>query len=399
MKKLLLLGGSAQQIVAIKKAKELGYYTIVCDYLDDNPGQTIADKFYLESTTDKEAILKIAQKENIDGIVAYASDPAAPTAAYVAEKLGIPTNSYEAVATLSEKHKFRKYLSENYFNVPNYCNFIELKDEYIKKISKFKFPIMVKPVDSSGSKGIRKIYNIDELEDAVKYAKQFSRNNIIQVEEYIEKDHKYMVGGDIFVVNGEIKFWGLLNCHRDNSVNTLVPIGKSFPLNLSIERQTLIKTELNKLIKSLNIKFGAFNVELMITKDDKLYFIELGPRNGGNMIPDLLSMISGIDLVTATIKFAVGEQNCSVNFEGNNKFLATHNLHSNRNGIYKNIIFDPKLENYIIRKNIYKKQGDPVEFFDGANKALGIIFMEFDTENEMKAILSNINDYINIILE
>ncbi|MBN1066202.1 ATP-grasp domain-containing protein [Clostridium botulinum] len=399
MKKLLLLGGSAQQIVAIEKAKKLGYYTILCDYLDDNPGQTISDKFYLESTTDKEAILKIAQKENIDGIVAYASDPAAPTAAYVAEKLSLPTNSYEVVTVLSEKHKFRKYLLENHFNVPNSCNFIELTDKNIKKVSEFKFPIMVKPVDSSGSKGIRKIYNINDLEEAVKYSKQFSRNNIIQVEEYIEKDHKYMVGGDIFVVNGEIKFWGLLNCHRDNLVNPLVPVGKSFPLHLSHERQILIKTELNKLIKSLNIKFGAFNVELMITKNNKVYFIEVGPRNGGNMIPDLLSMISGIDLITATIKFAAGDQNFIVNFNGNNKFFATHNLHSNRDGIYKDIIFSPKLEAYIIRKNIYKEQGDYVKFFDGANKALGIIFMEFNTENEMNTILLNINDYINIILE
>ena len=92
MKKLLLLGGSAQQVIAIENAKKLGYYTILCDYLTDNPGQYVADKFYLDSTTDKEKILQIAENEKIDGIVAYASDPAAPTAAFVAEKLGLPTN-------------------------------------------------------------------------------------------------------------------------------------------------------------------------------------------------------------------------------------------------------------------------------------------------------------------
>ena len=84
-KKLLLLGGSEQQVIAIKKAKELGFYTVLCDYLGDNPGQNVADKFYQESTTDKEAILRVAMDEEIDGIIAYASDPAAPTAAYVAE--------------------------------------------------------------------------------------------------------------------------------------------------------------------------------------------------------------------------------------------------------------------------------------------------------------------------
>ena len=114
-KKILLLGGSAQQIVAIEKAKELGYYTVLCDFLPDNPGQHHADKFYLASTTDKEAVLGIARKEDIDGIVAYASDPAAPTAAYVAEALGLPGSPYKSVEILCNKDQFRRFLAENGF--------------------------------------------------------------------------------------------------------------------------------------------------------------------------------------------------------------------------------------------------------------------------------------------
>ena len=93
-KKLMLLGGSAQQIIAIETARRLGYATVLCDFLPDNPGQHHADTFYLVSTTDKEAILEVARKEQIDGILAYASDPAAPTAAYVAQKLGLPGSPY-----------------------------------------------------------------------------------------------------------------------------------------------------------------------------------------------------------------------------------------------------------------------------------------------------------------
>ena len=118
MKKILLLGGSAQQVIAIETAKKLGYYTILCDYLTDNPGQNVADKFFLESTTDKEKILQIAESEKIDGIVAYASDPAAPTAAFVAEKLGLPTNPYSSVNILCNKDKFREFLKNNGFNTP-----------------------------------------------------------------------------------------------------------------------------------------------------------------------------------------------------------------------------------------------------------------------------------------
>ena len=85
MKKILLLGGSAQQVIAIKTAKRLGYYTVLCDYLPDNPGQYVADKYYNVSTTDVEAVYKVAMDEKVDGILAYASDPAALPAAIVAE--------------------------------------------------------------------------------------------------------------------------------------------------------------------------------------------------------------------------------------------------------------------------------------------------------------------------
>ena len=115
MRKILLLGGSAQQIVAIKTAQKHGFYTVLCDFLPDNPGQYEADKFYLVSTTDKEAVLKVATAEAVDGVLAYASDPAAPTAAYVAEKMGLPTNPYQAVETLCNKDRFREFNTRQWY--------------------------------------------------------------------------------------------------------------------------------------------------------------------------------------------------------------------------------------------------------------------------------------------
>ena len=165
MKKLLLLGGSAQQVVAIKTARRLGYFTVLCDFLPDNPGQYEADKFYLVSTTDKEAVLKVAKDEKVDGVLAYASDPAAPIAAYVAEKLGLPGSPYESVEILCNKDKFRSFLSENGFCTPKakgYTNIAEALDDI--RSGFFKTPVIVKPVDSSGSKGVGKINSYDEAE-------------------------------------------------------------------------------------------------------------------------------------------------------------------------------------------------------------------------------------------
>ena len=141
MKKLLLLGGSAQQVVAIDRAKTMGYYTVLCDYLPDNPGQHHAHKFYQVSTTDKEAVLKIAAEEKIDGIIAYASDPAAPTAAYVAEKLHLPTNPYESVEILCNKDKFRRFLRENGFNAPTARGY-ESPESALADLESFRLPAM-----------------------------------------------------------------------------------------------------------------------------------------------------------------------------------------------------------------------------------------------------------------
>ena len=195
MKKILLLGGSAQQIVAIKTAQKLGYYTVLCDYLPDNPGQYEADKFYLVSTTDKEAVLKVALDECVDGVLAYASDPAAPTAAYVAEKMKLLTNPYESVMTLCNKDCFRSFLKNNGFNTPvarGYSN-----NEVDTTL--FSLPVIIKPVDSSGSKGATVLHSWDGLNEALEFAFSFSRSHRIIVEEFIEKKHPYLIGGDIFV--------------------------------------------------------------------------------------------------------------------------------------------------------------------------------------------------------
>lgn len=397
MKKILLLGGSAQQVIAIETAKQLGYYTVLCDFLPDNPGQYAADKFYLESTTDKETILEIAKKENIDGILAYASDPAAPTAAYVAEKLGLPTNPFVSVDTLCNKDKFRAFLKDNDFNTPVAIGYID-KETAFKDTDKFNLPVIIKPVDSSGSKGATVLHSWDKLDEALDFAFSFSRGHRIIVEEFIEKNHEYLIGGDIFVVDGKVTVWGLLNCHRDSNVNPLVPVGKSYPLLLDAEDEQAVHETLQAMVDKLGIKFGSVNVELVVDKNNKVWPIDVGPRAGGNMIPDLLGMIFNIDLVKMAVLTAMGEPVDNNEVEGKGLF-ATHNLHSAENGNYKMIEFSDEIEKYIIRKNLYKTDGDEVEYFDNAAKALGIIFMKFNSQTEMENLLANVNNEYKVILE
>ncbi len=394
MKKILLLGGSAQQIVAIKAAKEMGYYTVLCDYLTDNPGQKYADKFYLVSTIDKEAVLEVAKQEQVDGVLAYASDPAAPTAAYVAEKMGLPGNPYDSVEILCNKDLFRKFLKENGFCTPEAKGYSNVEEAYEDlKAGKFEFSVIVKPVDSSGSKGVKVLKKEDDYIQVLEKAFSFSRCKRILIEEYIEKRHPYIIGGDIFVLDGKVILWGLLNCHRDNTVNPLVPVGKSYPLVLEDNDLINVKDVLEKLVDKLEIKNGAMNVELIVDKKEKVFLIDVGPRSGGNMIPDLLSDIFGISIPEISVKVAMGEKVDCV-LKQSKQYYATHNLHSNQNGVYQNIDFDEELERYIYRKSLYKKSGDVVEYFDNAAKCLGILFMKFDDREKMDSILNNINEHI-----
>ena len=186
MKKLLLLGGSRYLLPAIKAAHDLGVYVITADYLPDNYAHQFSDEYHNVSIIDRDAVLKLAEDLNIDGIMSYATDPGVVVAAYVADKLGLPTSPVKSVAILQNKGKFRKFLAENGFNVP-FARSYKYPEDALKDASLFRWPVIIKPTDSAGSKGVTKV---DNKKDIVKYANhalEFSLTNEFIMEEFIEK--------------------------------------------------------------------------------------------------------------------------------------------------------------------------------------------------------------------
>lgn len=402
MKKILLLGGSAQQLVAIQAAKDLDYYTIVCDYLPDNPGQYIADKYYGASTTDVEAIYEIARDEKVNGILAYASDPAALPAAIVAERLGLPTNPAKSVEILGLKYPWRQFLRDNNFACPKVYSFHpeESIDGIISNAKHFTFPIVVKPTDSSGSKGVTVLNDWNGLKDAIAWADSYSRNKVLLIEEYIQRGFPSVIGGDIFIWDGKIVLYGEMECLRDNERSPLIPIGKKKPLRINDLQRERIHNELQRIVTALDIRFGEMNIEILLDKEDKVHFLELGPRAGGNMIPIQLSDAFGIDLVKANVQAAMGEVPDFIEKSVHTQpgCYMHYVLHSYEDGIFDGIEIDDSISNFIYRKVIYKNPGDMVERFDGAGKALGIIFLHFGTIDEMDYFCDNHNSLIKIIL-
>lgn len=401
MKKILLLGGSAQQVVAIKTAKRLGYYTVLCDYLPDNPGQHEADKFYLASTTNKTAILKIAEDEKIDGILAYASDPAAPTAAYVAERLGLPGCPYESVEILCNKDKFRAFLAENGFCTPKAKGYSSI-DEALCDVEngEYKLPIIVKPVDSSGSKGVSLIDSPCRAAENIEYAMSFSRQGRIIVEEYVEK-LGYQIAGDGLSIDGQLVFRYFANDHFNSKcVNPFVPISASFPYNMPNEVQVKVHNEIQRLITLLGMTTTTYNFDMRIDKDYNVYLMEIAPRDGGNYIPQIIKYATGVDLVECSIKCAMGEGIDISGIEEGNGFYAYYAVHSLKDGILERIDIDKTvLEKNILENHILVKKGDKIRAFTGANTTLGILLMRFESMEEMLHMMDNSEEWIKIILE
>ena len=162
MKKLMLLGGLRYLIPVIKAAHKLGCHVITVDYLPDNPAHRYSDEYYNVSIVNEEEITNLAKKLKIDGIMSFACDPGVTTAAYVANSMGLPGSPYESVCILQNKDKFRAFLQENGFSVPKARSYNELQAIY-EDISSFKMPVIMKPTDSAGSKGVTRIDNINKF--------------------------------------------------------------------------------------------------------------------------------------------------------------------------------------------------------------------------------------------
>ena len=300
----MILGGGANQIPLIEAAKKNGFTVIVCDYSDKAPGLALADAFCCVSIMDKDGVLKAAKEKNIDGIISN-SEPAMPIVAYVGNKMGLPSNKYETVSAMTNKYAFRSLLKEKGFAVPEFgiASTLQEAEELFKRLKK---PLMLKPAESSGSRGVEKISSFSDLENAYTIAKNYSRNDKVILEEYIDNACGYLVAGDIFIYQEQVVFYGMMNSLRGKEY-PMNPLGELYPASLSSEQEKRIKTELNRAAKQLEIEFSAINIEIVVGSDGKVYFIELNPRNGGNRIPEALYYATGFDIFDATVRAAVGD--------------------------------------------------------------------------------------------
>lgn len=395
MKKLLLLGGSSYLIPAIKSAQDLGVYVITCDYLPDNIAHKYSDEYHNVSIVDKEAVLKLAKELKVDGVMSFATDPGVVVASYVATELGLPTSPYKSIEILQNKGKFRKFLEENNFNVPKSETY-KIYDEAVKNIEKFELPIIVKPVDSAGSKGVTRVDDLKTFKSAFEYALKYSVSGEVIVEEFIEKSG-FSTDTDSFSVDGELVFCSFNNQWFDEKAdNPYTPSAYTWPSTMDIKMQNELESELQRLIKLLNMKSSIYNIETRIGRNGKPYIMECTPRAGGNRLAEILKLATGQDIITASVKASLGMEIDRLTKPQYNGFWGELILHSNKSGVFQELIINENVKDSIVEVDLWISKGDFVKSFTGANETVGTVIINCKTKEELERIIKNSQELIKI---
>ncbi len=399
-KRLMLLGGIRYLLPVIDAAHKQGYYVITADYLPDNIAHKYSDEYVNVSIIDKEAVLKVAQEKQIDGIMSFGVDPGVISASYVQNKMGLPSfGPFESVEILQNKDKFRAFLTRHGFNVPWAKGFSSIEEAMTESFV-FPWPVIVKPTDSAGSKGVSRVDRKENLRSALDYAMDHSLSGRIIVEEFIEK-----VGcssdTDSFSINGKLAFVSF-NAQRfdANASNPYTPATYSWPSTFTKDQEDYLTLEIQRLITLLGMKTVVYNIETRIGTNGRPYIMELTPRGGGNRLCEMLRYATGVDLITAITRAMVGDPIDDIIQKPYNGHWAEIILHGDKAGrFYGLAIANEEYKNYVVETDLWVRRGDYVNAFDGANNAIGTLVMKFPTAEEMKKAITNQKNWLKVIVK
>ena len=395
MKKIMLLGGIHYLLPVIKAAHEQGYYVITADNVPDNVAHKYSDEFCNVSIVDKDAVLAEAKKRNIDGIISFGVDPGVMSAAYVQEQLHLPQmGPYKSVRILQNKDLFRAFLRDNGFNVPQARGYASM-EEALSDTDWLHWPMIVKPTDSAGSKGVTRVDSIENYQSALTEAFSKSISGHVIVEEFIDK-----VGcssdTDSFLLDGKLVFVSF-NAQRFDidAANPYTPAAYSWPSTFP-EHEAYLASELRRLMTLLQMQTSVFNIETRVASNGKPYIMECTPRGGGNRLCEMLRYATGVDMITAQVRAAVGDSTEALCQKPYNGYWAEIILHADKNGAFQGLTISDSLPAKVVEKDLWVKEGDYVNAFNGANDAIGTLVLQFNTQHDLEHALTSQREWLTI---
>lgn len=377
----MVLGAGVFQVPFIEKAKKLGITTIAVSKYAYEPGVDIADVFYNVSTSELEMLIEIGRKEKIDAVISPASDFNARVAGTINDALGLPGLTRELAEKISDKSSFRQFQKDNGLAYPSFIVISDISDA-LKFARSEGFPLMLKPCRASGSKGIKKIDSIPELEASLKNG---IKNDHYLLEKFVEgKEY----GCEVFLEDGRIEFSGFTEKFKNFF---FVPYAHILPSGLELKTEKIIINEIERMINGLGYKSGPLNLDILVT-ENKVIILDAGPRPGGNGLAEIFSYFSGIDLVKSTLTGKV-EKSKSVNEPAVCSFM----FGSEVEGVINSVI-DPAA---VIIKNggevkksiLTYKKGDYIYSFTEGSKNAGYLIFTAKNKNDSIQILKALKEH------
>ena len=302
MKKLMILGAGIYQVPLIKKAKEMGLQTLVVSVPGEYPGFQYADRVFLLDTRDCEGIYQAAREEQIDGICTSGTDVAVVTIGYVCEKMGLPGIPREAARIVTDKALMKEAFQKKQVRAARYHKVFSAK-EAEEAAQEIGFPVIVKRVDSSGSRGILKVSKREDVESAFREAVSGSRVPYVLVEEVLGGRE---IGVDGFVQDGKLVFLAPHEKFVYQGEKITVPMGHGFPLQEDVKTLEEISRQMQLAVEAAGMDQCPVNADVFV-RDQKAWIVEIGGRTGATCIPELIGIHYGFDFYEKMIRNALGE--------------------------------------------------------------------------------------------
>ena len=391
MKKLLYVGGSHSDIPLIKAAKDLGFYVITTGNREDDLGHRYSDEYHKCDYSDKEAVLQLAKKLKVDYLCPCCNDFSIISCSYVAEKLGFANfDSFNTTKIIHHKDEFRKFCAVHNFPVPKSLSF-ESIDVALAYLNEFNFPIIVKPVDLTGGKGVSRIDSMEEAPQLIKKAFSISKQKKIVIEEFIEGTNH---GLSTFIINKEVAFYFYDDEHY--YLNKYLVSGASCPSSAPLEVIKKLCNDFEKMALLLDLKDGIFHTQFIL-KDGNPYITEICRRPPGDLYVKLVEYATGVQYSHYIIKFFTNHKINDLTQQEINGFYTRHCIMSNKSGKIKKITIHKDIKDNIFDSLYLLQEGDIID--DHLNQKAGIVFIKYNSIDEMKNKIPILQDLIKVEIE
>lgn len=389
-KKLLIVGGGYADIPLVKAGKQLGFYVITTGNRPADLGHHYSDLYIAADYSDPEAILDVAIRQSIDAICACSNDFSALSAAYVAERLGLPGHdSYATALTLHHKDRYRAFAQANGIATPEAKSFDSV-DDALAYVESAVFPLIVKPVDLTGGKGVKRLDNFEDAQQAIELAFSISKTKRVVVEQFIEGTRH---GFSAFLRDGRIAF-----CFSDNEhyySNPYMVGAASCPA--LVPEQVLEKVYLTseRIAGLLGLGTGIFHVQYILAGTEP-YIIEICRRSPGDLYTRFVQIATGVDYPSFIVRSSAGLDCTGIQQKTPNGFYMRHCVMGRGAGKVADIDYDESVRGNIIEEFMWWQAGDRI--VDWTVDKLGIVFLRFYSLSEMLEKSRKMDELIRPVL-